>query len=159
MAIMHPPRLLKMRQIESEYKFFEACRTQLSDKFHVFYSLRWWKNAEGKREEGECDFLIFSPEYGFLCVEVKGEDGIDKNGRTWSLLDQKNGDRLLHMSPYEQASKSMYYFRDAYKEEYDMDFHGIYGSAAAFPFYCIPEHLTVDAPPALTIDPKDMDHL
>ncbi|WP_297240377.1 nuclease-related domain-containing DEAD/DEAH box helicase [uncultured Flavonifractor sp.] len=159
MAIMHPPRLLKMRQIESEYKFFEACRTQLSDKFHVFYSLRWWKNAEGKREEGECDFLIFSPEYGFLCVEVKGGDGIDKNGRTWILLDQKNGDRLLHMSPYDQASKSMYYFRDAYKKEYDMDFPGIYGSAAAFPFYCIPEHLTVDAPPALTIDPKDMDHL
>lgn len=159
MAIMHPARLLKMSHIESEYKFFEACRTQLSDKFHVFYSIHWWKNSGGKREEGECDFLIFSPEYGFLCVEVKGGDGIDKNGRTWILLDHRNGDRLLHMSPYDQASKSTYYFKDAYKAEYDMDFPGIYGSAAAFPLYYIPEHLTVDAPPALTIDPKDMEHL
>lgn len=158
MAIMHPARLLKAAHIRSEYTFFEACRTQLSDKFHVFYSIHWWKNTGGKREESECDFLIFSPEYGYLCVEVKGGDGIETDGKTWRLLDPK-GDRLLHESPYEQSAKSMRYFKDAYKEEYDMDFPGIYGNAVAFPMYSIQEPLTVDSPLALTIDLDDMGHL
>ena len=160
MAIMHPSDITKKNHVKSEEKFFNALRDQLSDKYHAFFSVRWYSEDEnGQREDSECDFLVFNPDYGFLCIEVKGGRGIcvDENG-DW-FLKQTGDDRKLKQSPYLQAEKSMRFFKKYYEDELETFFPGIYGSAVAFPNYNITSPLTVDSPLALTIDLDDMGNL
>ena len=157
MAIMHPTSIPESKP-GSEIKFFRACRDQLSDKYHVFYSLRWYTTRDGLREDSECDFLIFNPDYGFLCVEVKGGTGITVDGDKWHL-DDYDGGRLLKESPYKQAEKSMRYFKDYYEEELEMRFPGIYGCAAAFPNYVVLSPITPESPLEITMDSRSLDNL
>ena len=157
MAIMHPSDITKRKHVKSEEKFFNACRDQLSDKYHVFFSVRWYSvNNDGKREDSECDFLVFNPDYGFLCIEVKGGKGIytDEDG-DW-YLEENDGDRKLRCSPYLQAEESMRFFKDYYEVEVESKFSGTYGSAVAFPNYCISSPLTDSSPLELTIDMNSM---
>lgn len=160
MAIMHPSDITKKSHVKSEEKFFNALRDQLSDKYHVFFSVRWYSEDEnGQREDSECDFLVFNPDYGFLCIEVKGGKGIyiDENG-DW-FLKQTGDDRKLKQSPYLQAEKSMRFFKKYYEDELETFFPGIYGSVVAFPNFNITSPITVDSPLALTIDMDDMGNL
>ena len=77
MAIMHPSDISKKKHVPSEEKLFNALRDQLGSKYHVFFSVRWYSVGDnGQREDSECDFLIFNPYYGFLCIEAKGGKGI-----------------------------------------------------------------------------------
>lgn len=94
MAIMHPAKIPEVYHAYSEVKFFNACKEQLSDKYHVFYSVRWYSTNNGIREDSECDFLIFNPDYGFLCVEVKGGTGMRIEDGVWYLVDH-DGERKL----------------------------------------------------------------
>ena len=158
MAILHPTSISENNKPGSEVKFFKACREQLSDKYHVFYSLRWYTTRDGLREDSECDFLIFNPDYGFLCVEVKGGTGITIDGDKWHL-DDYDGGRTLKESPYKQAEKSMRYFKDYYEEELEMRFPGIYGCAVAFPNYVVLSPMTSESPLEITIDIKSLDNL
>ena len=158
MAIMHPSTILERTHVQSEVKFFNACRDQLSDKYHVFYSVRWYTITNGIREDSECDFLIFNPDYGFLCVEVKGGTGIEVNDGEWRLNDTTGG-RILKKSPYTQAEQSMRFFKSYFEDELETKFPGVYGCAAAFPNYCIKTPLSVDSPLEITIDLQDMDSL
>lgn len=160
MAIMHPSDINKRKHVKSEEKFYNACRDQLSDKYHVFFSVRWYSiDDEGKREDSECDFLIFNPDYGFLCVEVKGGKGIytDDDG-DWFLKDFAE-DRKLHRSPYLQAEESMRFFKKYYEDEVESKFPGTYGSAVAFPNYCINSPITDSSPLELTIDMNSLHNL
>lgn len=158
MAIMHPANILENAHIASEVKFFKACKEQLSDKFHVFYSVRWYTITNGVREDSECDFLVFNPDYGFLCIEVKGGYGIEVNDGNWKLLDHTGG-RILKRSPYKQAEQSMRFFKKYYEDELETHFPGVYGCAAAFPNYQINSPLTVESPLEATIDLRDMSNL
>ena len=160
MAIMHPSDITKRKHVKSEEKFFNACRDQLNDKYHVFFSVRWYTtNADGQREDSECDFLIFNPDYGFLCVEVKGGRGIytDEDG-DWFLKDFQE-DRKLRRSPYLQAEESMRFFKNYYEEELEAKFPGTYGSAVAFPNFCVNSQLSDSAPLELTIDMNSLQNL
>lgn len=160
MAIMHPSDITKRKHVPSEEKFFNACRDQLGPKYHVFFSVRWYSvDSEGKREDSECDFLIFNPDYGFLCVEVKGGLGIytDDDG-DWYLRENPD-DRKLRRSPYLQAEESMRFFKDYYETEIESSFPGTYGSAVAFPNYCINTPLTDSSPLELTIDKNSISNL
>lgn len=159
MAIMHPSDIKKRKHVKSEEKFFNACRDQLSDKYHVFFSVRWYTIEDGKREDSECDFLIFNPDYGFLCVEVKGGKGIytDEDG-DWYLRDYDE-DRKLHRSPYAQAEESMRFFKEYYESEVESSFPGTYGAAVAFPNYCINSPITDSSPLELTIDMNSLKNL
>ena len=69
MAIMHPSDITKRKHVKSEEDFYNACKEQLSDKYHVFFSVRWYSEENGERIDSECDFLVFNPDYGFLCIE------------------------------------------------------------------------------------------
>ena len=81
MAIMHPSDISKKKHVPSEEKLFNALRDQLGSKYHVFFSVRWYSVGDnGQREDSECDFLIFNPDYGFLCIEAKGGKGISCRG-------------------------------------------------------------------------------
>ncbi len=160
MAIMHPSEINKRKHVKSEEKFFNACKEQLGDKYHVFFSVRWYSvNEDGKREDSECDFLIFNPDYGFLCIEVKGGKGIyvDEDD-TW-YLQENEGDRKLKRSPYLQAEESMRFFKKYYEDELESRFPGTYGSAVAFPNYSINAPITASAPLELTIDCNSIKNL
>ena len=117
MAVMHPQSIESYNYTNTELEMFNALKDQLSDKYHVFYSVRWFDtNDENKRVDSECDFLVFDPSFGFLCIEVKGGSGIEIENETWYLVeDYGYGDtsrRELKCSPYEQAEKSMRHFMD-----------------------------------------------
>jgi hypothetical protein len=158
MAIMHPDKIPEVYHAYSEVKFFKACKEQLSDKYHVFYSVRWYSTNNGVREDSECDFLIFNPDYGFLCVEVKGGIGIRVENGIWYLIDP-DGERKLKRSPYKQAEQSMRFFKKYYEDEVEAQFSGVYGCAAAYPNYSIKSPITVDSPIETTIDLSAMSNL
>lgn len=158
MAIMHPTSILEYAHVKSEVKFYNELKKQLNDKFHVFYSVRWYTVTAGVREDSECDFLIFNPDYGFICVEVKGGDAINVNDGEWRLIDSYGG-RILDKSPYTQAEQSMRFFKKYFEDELETQFSGIYGSAVAFPNFVIDAPLTVSSPLELTIDLNDMPNL
>lgn len=158
MAIMHPTSILESAHVNSEVKFYNELKKQLNDKFHVFYSVRWYTMTKGVREDSECDFLVFNPDYGFLCIEVKGGSAISVNDGEWKLFDSYGG-RVLDKSPYAQAEQSMRFFKKYFEEEMEMQFGGIYGSAVAFPNYVIDSSLTVSSPLDITIDLNDMSNL
>lgn len=158
MAIMHPASILESAHVYSEVKFYKELKKQLSDKYHVFYSVRWYTLKDGVREDSECDFLIFNPDYGFLCIEVKGGNAISVEEGEWRLYDSTGG-RFLDKSPYYQAEQSMRFFKKYFEEELEMQFAGVYGNAVAFPNYVIDFPLTIDSPLELTIDLNDMENL
>ncbi len=158
MAIMHPSDITKRKHVKSEEKFFIACRDQLSDKYHVFFSVRWYSEENGTRVDSECDFLIFNPDYGFLCVECKGGRGIYVEDDTW-YLEEYNEDRRLRRSPYKQAEESMRFFKQYYEDELETAYPGIYGNAVAFPNFAVSSPINVESPLALTIDSDDMGNL
>ena len=158
MAIMHPASILESAHVYSEVKFYKELKKQLSDKYHVFYSVRWYTLKDGVREDSECDFLIFNPDYGFLCIEVKGGNAISVENGEWRLYDSTGG-RFLDKSPYYQAEQSMRFFKKYFEEELEMQLAGVYGNAVAFPNYTIDSSLTMDSPLETTIDLKDMNNL
>ena len=158
MAIMHPASILESAHVYSEVKFYKELKKQLSDKYHVFYSVRWYTMKDGVREDSECDFLIFNPDYGFLCIEVKGGKAISVENGEWRLYDSFGG-RFLEKSPYAQAEQSMRFFKKYFEDELEMQFSGVYGNAVAFPNYVIDSPLTVDSPLEMTIDLNDMTNL
>jgi len=158
MAIMHPNQIPEVHHAYSEVKFFNACKEQLNDKYHVFYSVRWYSTNNGVREDSECDFLIFNPDYGFLCVEVKGGQGMRIEDGEWYLVD-RNGERKLKRSPYAQAEQSMRFFKKYYEGEVEAQFSGIYGFAVAYPNYSINSPITVSSPLETTIDLSAMNNL
>ena len=164
MAIMHPQNLNNYDPTESERKFFEELEKQLDDSYHVFYSLKWYgTDSHGGRVNSECDFLIFTSNFGFLTIEVKGGKRIEVNDRRWVLhYTNQYGEseqRDLGKGPYHQAERSMYYFYDYYKKETLSKFQGSYGKAVAFPFFNVDVALENDAPKELTIQLSDMDNL
>lgn len=158
MAIMHPAQIPEVYHAYSEVKFFNACKEQLPDKYHVFYSVRWYSTNNGIREDSECDFLIFNPDYGFLCVEVKGGIGIRVDEGVWYLVDN-DGERRLKRSPYHQAEQSMRFFKKYYEDEVETQFSGIYGCAVAYPNYSITTPITIGSPMEMTIDHSAMGDL
>ena len=135
MAIMYPKDIAQYAPTDSEQLVFYELKQQLPDSFEVFYSVSWTYIKNGKKEKSEADFVVLSPNFGFLCLEVKGGNGIRVEDNEWTVLDNRNGDRKLTRSPYEQAEASMYFFQKAYSNEYNLDYQGIYGAGVIFPFY------------------------
>lgn len=160
MAIMYPKDIAQYAPTDSERLVFYELRNQLPNTFEVFYSVSWTLNKNGKKEKSEADFVVVSPDYGYLCLEVKGGDGIRVDDNEWTLLDHVHGDRKLPRSPYEQAEASMYFFKNAYSNEYSIDYQGIFGSGVIFPFYSVNniEQLS-NRPEVCTIDCTGMNDL
>lgn len=160
MAIMYPKDIAQYAPTASEQLVFYELKNQLPDSFEVFYSVSWILNKNGKKEKSEADFVVVSPNYGYICLEVKGGDGIRVDDNEWTLLDHINGDRKLPRSPHEQAEASMYFFKKAYSNEYNIDYQGIFGAGVIFPFYAVNniEQLS-NRPEVCTIDCTGMNDL
>lgn len=77
MAVMFPkilPDYVRGNPIRSgECRVYDALAEQLEDDYRVFYSSPWIGTApDGEERDGEADFTIAHPDFGFLVVEVKG---------------------------------------------------------------------------------------
>lgn len=139
MAIMYPKNIHVLDPEDSELEVYDQLKKQLDDSYTVFYSVEWnRKRKNGSLEKSEADFIVANPKYGFLCLEVKGGNGITISPEgIWTVHSGKFNDRTLDRSPYKQAEASMYYFKDKYKKEYNIDYSGLFGAGAIFPFYAI----------------------
>lgn len=163
MATMHPIDIENYQYTMSEILFYNRLKEQLSDKYHVFYSIRWFETSNDKRLDSECDFFIFDPSFGFITIEVKGGKNIEIENGNWILQEtDENGSivkRYLKCSPFVQAEKSMRHFYKYFSDEFYQTFNGVYGFAVAFPMYCINERISSEAPHELVIDFDDMNNL
>lgn len=161
---MHPSDLENYDCTGTEREMYNELKNQLSDKYQVFYSIRWFETDEhNKRVDSECDFLVFDPSFGFLTIEVKGGLGLEIENERWFINEYTDHysktRRELKCSPYEQAEKSMRHFYNYFVDEFHQTFNGVYGFAVAFPRYTIDFSLATDAPKELTIDIEDMGSL
>lgn len=161
MAIMYPSNIESYNYTESEKFFYNKLKYNLSDDFKVFYSIRWYKNINNKKEHSECDFLIFHPNHGYLTIEVKGGVEITVENGQWKIRDYecRQNYRILKRSPFIQAQESMYYFKNYYEEQFASVYRGTYGFAVAFPFYKLQEDLNIGEPKFLVIDSEDFENL
>lgn len=163
-AHMDPEDIQNYKHTKSEAYFYEKLHEQLSEKFHCFFSIRWFDKVNGKRIDSECDFLVFDPGFGFLTIEVKGGIKIDIDShKRWILTEpDEEGNistRELKESPFAQAEKSMRYFYDNFSSEYLQTFNGAYGFAVCFPFYKVDEKIEDAADKNLIIDARHIDGL
>ncbi len=144
MAVMYPKSIAEYMPTDSERIVYHALQTQLPDSFEVFYSVKWTDRIDGKPINSEADFIVTSPEYGFLCLEVKGGSSIRIEDNVWYVGDNTHGEHKLNRSPYDQAEQSMYYFTKTFSAKYNMDYAGIFGACAVFPFYAVGDGITLD---------------
>ncbi len=158
MAIMHPSRVLDFNTF-SEKVLYEALKKQLSDKYEVFYSVSWHsKDEQQKRINSESDFIVVDREKGYLCIEVKGGTSYTHEGDVYIVTNDDGAKVVKSISAFEQAEKSMHYFHDIYEQNYNNEYHGVYGFIAAFPFYKIKERAQeFFQVPEVIIDLDDMD--
>lgn len=99
-------RLDKRRRAET--RVYDKLSEVLDDKFVVFYSSPWLGTDHlGNERDGECDFLIAHPDYGFLAIEVKGgkEISFDPRNGQWFSKDHLDITHSIR-NPIEQARKA-----------------------------------------------------
>ena len=87
---------------------FDQLSSQLGE-YWVFYHCPWLDNSKGRTfVDGEIDFIVAHPHWGFIALEVKG--GVisrDPDTRIWRTTN-KNGQTYKIKNPVEQALKSKY---------------------------------------------------
>ena len=160
MAIMYPNDLSQYMPTDSERIVYQELKNQLPDSFSVFYSVKWSAYEQGRLIKSEADFVVESPDHGFLCLEVKGGSGVRIEGDTWFLEDNTYGERRLNVSPYDQAEKSMYYFRSYFSNRYNISYRGVFGIGVVFPFYALGDDIKLsDRQKDSTIDCRDLNNL
>jgi len=157
---MFPKSISDYMATDSEKIMYHELKTQLPDSFDVFYSVNWTSYENGSLIKSEADFLVASPDYGFLCLEVKGGTGVRIEDNIWYVADYIHGERKLNRSPYDQAEKSMYYFHKSFSSRYNTKYQGIFGAGVAFPFYPIQDNITLEnRHRGCTIDSNDVNNL
>ena len=160
MANMYPKNIAEYMPTDSERIVYQELHNQLPDSFDVFYSVKWNSYQNGQLYKSEADFIVTSPDYGFLCLEVKGGNGIRVTDNVWYVDDSAYGERKLNQSPYDQAEKSLYHFVHAFANKYNIRYQGMYGAGAVFPFYAIGQDMTLDNRHRIcTIDCNDLNDL
>lgn len=160
MANMYPKNISEYMPTDSERIVYHELKTQLPDTFDVFYSVKWTSFEKGMLVKSEADFIVASPDYGFLCLEVKGGTGIRVQDNVWYVSDTVHGERKLHASPYDQAEKNMYFFSNAFSGKYNTKYHGIFGAGVVFPFYALGENVEIDNRNRdCTIDGNDLNNI
>lgn len=105
MARMIPVSLPADTKSGAERRLFSVLRNGLDDSFTVFHSFDLLvQNKLGKFIDGEIDFLVLSPQAGFLVLEAKG--GSIRYDGEQGLWYQN--EKPLKTSPFKQAENSKY---------------------------------------------------
>ena len=100
-----------------EAKVYRSLRDRLPDDYLVLFQVGWILRREEERaRDGETDFLICHPGYGYLCVEVKGGGiGFDASADEWFSIDRR-GRRHEISDPVAQALRAKYSVRSKLDE-------------------------------------------
>jgi hypothetical protein len=110
---------LELDQVESkaEAKLYRAFRDQLPRAYLVLFQAKWILHRESDQaRDGEIDFLVVHPQYGYLCIEVKG-GGIRFEATTgkWFSIDGNNAEHRIK-DPIKQALHAKYSILHKIKE-------------------------------------------
>ncbi len=101
-----PNEILNDPRREAERVVFGKLASHLED-FTVFYNCTWLDDSKGSSlADGEADFVVAHPHWGFIVLEVKG--GIvsrDPDTRKWKSKN-RHGKVFIIQNPIEQAVKS-----------------------------------------------------
>ncbi|MEI9989016.1 MAG: nuclease-related domain-containing protein [Rhizomicrobium sp.] len=87
------PRQIRESSLRaSEVKVYDLLANTLGSGWVVFYSRPWLgMTPSGEEKDGECDFVVMHPAWGYLTLEVKG-GGIsyDPVKDQWRTIDRHN---------------------------------------------------------------------
>ncbi len=75
----------------------------LEDKWTVIYSLAWHGNRQGRVGDGEGDFILLHPNYGFFVAEVKGGQKVFLRGGEWFSTPHGRTEPVKIRDPFEQG--------------------------------------------------------
>ncbi len=105
---MHPRRLseaFSASRNSSEKHVYDKAAKELPDQYHVFHDLTWNEpSLEGSKPEGQIDFVIVDPEYGFVILEVKGgRCSYEPDLRCWKSTDRNDISSEIK-DPFDQAA-------------------------------------------------------
>ena len=104
---------------QGEAKVYRSLRDNLPDDYLVLFQVGWILRREGERaKDGETDFLICHPNYGCLCVEVKGGGvGFDAATGEWFSIDRRGRKHRIN-NPINQALRAKYSVRSKLDEHH-----------------------------------------
>ncbi len=88
MAKMIPNNISSYNFTESEHMIYKLLKENLPKDYIVYYSITYHiPSNRGKYfYRGEVDFIILHPDYGLICMEVKGGKGLIYKDKKWKLI-------------------------------------------------------------------------
>ena len=126
MATMIPVECDLNRRPVSERIVFEAIRKNLPDEWYVFHSFDYiTRDLNGKRWDGEIDFLLYHPQKGMLVLEVKGGAISCRSGQ-WYQEDRP-------IDPVEQAKRNKYAVMKLLRESLHREIPMKFAHSVCFP--------------------------
>ena len=119
MAIMIPSNIDRENVSSGEIALFDLFQALPGD-YYVFHSVPWQQKQYGTRARvqiGEADFLVFVPNRGLICFEVKDGDITFNREQGWVQINRRTREsRPIH--PFEQAKRSKYFFETVLKKKF-----------------------------------------
>ena len=111
----------QLEQIESraEQKIYSLFQANLPDTFLVLHSVAWLASSPGRQaQDGEIDFLIVHPDYGYLTLEVKGGGiALDPTNGQWTSTNPSGSYKIK--DPYDQARRAKHQILEQIKNHRD----------------------------------------
>ena len=107
-------------QSKAEVDLYKAFRDKLPQHIHIFFEVTWiLRSKNSKANDGETDFLIYHPEYGYICLEVKG-GGIEYDAlkAKWYSTNSRNEKNEIK-DPVKQSSDAKWDVLEKIKENPD----------------------------------------
>ena len=103
---------LKELPSQAEAKVYRALRDRLPHEYTVLFQVGWiLRKEEEHAKDGEIDFMVCHPEFGYLCIEVKGGGvGFDAANGEWYSVDRNNSRHSIK-NPAGQALRAKYSIR------------------------------------------------
>ena len=103
---------------QAEARVYRALRDHLPQDYVVFFQVGWiLRREEEQARDGETDFLVCHPDYGYLCIEVKGGGvGFDADTGDWYSIDRRRNKHSIK-NPISQALKAKYSIRSKLNEQ------------------------------------------
>lgn len=94
---------------QAEAKLYRALRDELPEEYVIFFQVGWiLRREEEQAKDGETDFLVCHPGYGYLCIEVKGGGvGFEASTNQWFSIDRYQNRHPIK-NPIGQALKAKY---------------------------------------------------
>lgn len=98
---------------KAEQLVYKALQEQLPDDWLIIHSMEFitYNPKYESHADREADFVVFSPDYGVLVVEVKGGGiGYDKEVDRWYSIDRNENEHVIK-NPLRQAKDAKYEIR------------------------------------------------